>query len=236
MQLGRFEDAVPALQKAVPNMLISFEARMDLAYCLAASKRYEEAAQAYDRAFKDSLDFQSPIDPLQQYRRLILAAHLQDSDTVQSLQQQLIAEAANAEDLSLCFHAALAAVTLPAAITDWATVRNLADKAVRIQPDANTQNVAAIAMFRSGDLPAAIAALQNRLTQAGTDPAPSVRVMLAMALRRANDAAAADAMLDSAKLAVQQELAQKDLKWERGLQLQLILREAEQSAAAAEQQ
>ncbi|MFM7167110.1 MAG: protein kinase domain-containing protein [Planctomycetaceae bacterium] len=236
MQLGRFEEAVQALQKAVPNLLNSFNARMDLAYCLAAIQRYDDAAKAYDLAFQDSLDFQSPIEPLQLYRRVILAAHLQDSDTVRSLQQQMLTEAANAEELSLCFHAALAAVVQPAASTDWNAVRQMADKAVQIQPDTNTKNVAAMAVFRSGDYPAAITALQSCLNQADTDPAPSVRLMLAMALRRINDTAAADNMLAAAKQAVQQELAQKDIKWERSLQLQLLLREAEQSADNGQQQ
>jgi hypothetical protein len=60
--------------------------------------------------------------------------------------------------------------------------------------------------------------------------------MLAMALRRINDTAAADKMLAAAKQAVQQELAQKDIKWERSLQLQLLLREAEQSADNGQRQ
>lgn len=230
MQFNRFAEAIPALEKAIPNLLVSFDSRMDLAFCFAATGRYEEAAKAYDQAFDDSLSFQSPVDAQQQYRRLLLAAHIGNTEVLTEGMSQLLLEAENAEELRLCYHAALSAVTLPGPVTDWAAVRRMSETAVRLQPDSSTQNVAALAVYRSGDFAKAVPALQARLQQASEDPAPTVKLVLSLALRRTGDASAADMMLRAGREAVQLELNQQNLQWDRALQLQILLREAELAA------
>ncbi|MFO0062443.1 MAG: hypothetical protein ACK57O_16355, partial [Planctomyces sp.] len=88
----------------------------------------------------------------------------------------------------------------------------------------------ALAVYRSGDFAKAVPALQARLQQASEDPAPTVKLVLSMALRRTGDASAADMMLRAGREAVQLELNQQNLQWDRALQLQILLREAELAA------
>ena len=228
LQLGRFQEAVPSLQQALPNLQIPFNARTDLANCLAALQQYQQAADTFDVAFEEARAFVEPIEAQQQYRRILLAAQLQQKEAIDSLLKSLIREAENSTELPVCYHAALSAVMVPMGTTDWSTVQALADQAFELQDAPNTRNVKAFALVRSQQYPQALKELNERLQLSPGDPSPTVKIFLAIALHHSADSAAAQKTLGEARQAVAKELGDQNTPWDRRLQLTLLLQEAQQ--------
>ncbi len=233
-QMGRAAEAIPVLEKAVANLLITHNARLELAWCFAATGQFEKAAAAYDQAFEESASFREPVAAERIYQRMLVAMQLADAATAGRLMRELLQSAETSTDLRTCYYTATAAIVMPSTVSDWPTVLKAAETARQEQDSVNTRNVMAYSIFRSGADSRAESLLREALQQSGTAVSPLLNLFYSMVLRRTGKTDEADRFLVAGRQAVQQELAEGSVPWDRQVQLKMIQDEAEKQSTASQ--
>jgi hypothetical protein len=92
----------------------------------------------------------------------------------------------------------------------------------------------AYSIFRSGADSRAESLLREALQQSGTAVSPLLNLFYSMVLRRTGKTDDADRFLVAGRQAVQQELAEGSVPWDRQVQLKMIQDEAEKQSTASQ--
>ncbi len=149
--LGRFEQALPDLQKAVQVSRMPVNIGMDLANCQAEIGRFNDAATSFVTAFEKAQTFAVAVSPIKRYQRIVLEyARGKPADPVR-LTDEYLRESADSDDISVCYHVVLSSVLTPSAFKDRDAVLRLARKAIKLNPEERQiRNSMAYALIRSG--------------------------------------------------------------------------------------